>query len=278
VPPAGDDESRPTDAPEPGAESGGRPAVPPLPPPQDLPAPPPPPGPPGAAHPAPPPPAEPGPADTQEITPATSVPAAPLWTPPPWTGPQPPTVPPGTYDWATTQPVPPPGAPHWGPPAPLGVPPYPAYPVPKRRRRGLLITAIVLAGVLVLCGGGGLAGYLVLRDVDTGEGAAEPVAAVESFLDAVYVKQNATAAATLICGEARDLGALQDKVDEVQRYARTYPNPRYKWDPPKVEQQDAEKALVSTRLTVLTADDRSTAEQLRFTVVHKTGWWVCDIG
>jgi hypothetical protein len=305
VPPAGDDESRPTDAPEPGDASGGRPAVPPPPPPQDLPAPPPPqdlpappppPVPPGAAHPAPslpepapaaptppappseapapPPAAEPGPAETQEITPAAGVPAAPLWTPPPWTGPQPPTVPPGTHDWATTQQQAPP---QWGPPAP-GVPPYPAFPAPKRRRRGLLITAIVLAGVLLLCGGGGLAGYLVLRDVDTGEGAAEPVAAVESFLDAVYVKQNATAAATLVCGEARDVGALQDKVDEIQRNARTYPNPRYKWDPPKVEQQDAEKALVSTRLTVLTADDRSTAEQLRFTVVHKTGWWVCDVG
>ncbi|MEV4623431.1 hypothetical protein AB0J74_32585 [Asanoa sp. NPDC049573] len=213
----------------------------------------------------------PGPADTQEITPATTVPSAPLWTPPPWTsGPRQPTVPPATHDWATTtQPVPPP--PSWGPPVPPN-------PVRKPRRRGLLITVIVLAGVLVLGCGGGLVGYLALRDVDTGEGAAEPVAAVESFLDAVYVKQNATAANALVCSDARDQGALQDKVDEIKRYARTYPNPRYKWDPPKVEQQDAEKATVSTRLTVLTADDRSTAEQLRFTVVHKTGWWVCDVG
>ncbi|REF96558.1 hypothetical protein DFJ67_2544 [Asanoa ferruginea] len=291
MPPAGD--SRPTDAPEPGDDSGARPAVPPPPPPQEAPAPPPPPGPPSAPHPPerapavaipaeapseapapPPPPAEPGPDQTQEITPATSAPPTPLWTPPPWTGPQSPTVPPAATDWATAQPAPPVGGPQWGP----AVPPYPAFPAPKRRRRGLWITAIVLAGVLLLCGGGGIAGYLVLRDVETGEGAAEPVAAVESFLDAVYVKQNATAAAALVCGDARDVGALQDKVDEIQRYARTYPNPRYKWDPPKVEQQDAEKALVSTRLTVLTADDRSTAEQLRFTVVHTTGWWVCDVG
>jgi hypothetical protein len=45
-----------------------------------------------------------------------------------------------------------------------------------------------------------------------------------------------------------------------------------------VEQQDADKAVVSTTLTVLTADDRSAEQQLRFTLVHKTGWWVCDVG
>jgi len=135
----------------------------------------------------------------------------------------------------------------------------------------------VLAAVL-LCGGGGLATFLLLRDTETGEGAAEPVAAVESFLDAVYVDQNAAAAAGLLCGAARDQRAVQDKIDEVQRYARTYPSPRYRWDPPKVEQQDAEKAIISTRLTVLTADDRSAEVQLRFTVVHQTGWWVCDVG
>jgi hypothetical protein len=141
-----------------------------------------------------------------------------------------------------------------------------------------VITAIVLAAVLVLCGGGGVAAYLLLRQVETGEGAAEPVAAVVSFLDAVYVDQNAPAAAAMVCGEARDLGAIQEKVDEIRRYGQTYANTRYKWDPPKVEQQDAEKAVVSTRLSVLTGDDRSAEEQLRFTVVHKTGWWVCDVG
>ncbi|GIF77121.1 hypothetical protein Asi02nite_66390 [Asanoa siamensis] len=157
------------------------------------------------------------------------------------------------------------------------VPPTAYPPPPKPRRRGLLITAIALAALL-LCGGGGVTAFLVLRDGETGEGAAEPVAAVESFLDAVYVDQNAAAAAALVCSDARDQRVLQDKIEEVQRYARTYPSPRYRWDPPKVEQQDATRAVVSTRLTVLTADDRSAAQQLRFTLVQQTGWWVCDVG
>jgi len=194
--------------------------------------------------------------------------------------PAPPTVPPGTQEWAT-------GAPPWdapaqnpGPPAPpwTAVPPHPAPAPTQRRGRGPLVAAIVLAIVLLCGGGGGLAAFLLLRDTETGEGAAEPVAAVEGFLDAVYVDQNAAAATAFLCGAARDQSAVQDKIDEVQQYARTYPSPRYRWDPPKVEQQDADKAVVSTRLTVLTADDRSAEEQLRFTLVHKTGWWVCDVG
>ncbi|SDZ66483.1 hypothetical protein SAMN05421684_8203 [Asanoa ishikariensis] len=158
------------------------------------------------------------------------------------------------------------------------VPPHPAPAPAKRRSRGPLVAAIVLAVVLLCGGGGGLAAFLLLRDTETGEGAAEPVAAVEGFLDAVYVDQNAAATTGLLCGEARNQSAVQDKIDEVQRYARTYPSPRYRWDPPKVEQQDADKAIVSTKLTVLTADDRSAEQQLRFTLVHKTGWWVCDVG
>ncbi|SNT64932.1 hypothetical protein SAMN05421812_11919 [Asanoa hainanensis] len=190
--------------------------------------------------------------------------------------PTPPTVPPGTQEWATgTAPT---EAPYAEPVPWAAVPPHPAPPPTQRRGRGPLVAAIVLAIVLLCGGGGGLAAFLLLRDTETGEGAAEPVAAVEGFLDAVYVDQNAAAATALLCGEARDQSAVQDKIDEVQQYARTYPSPRYRWDPPKVEQQDADKAVVSTRLTVLTADDRSAEEQLRFTLVHKTGWWVCDVG
>jgi len=141
-----------------------------------------------------------------------------------------------------------------------------------------VITAIVLAAVFVLCGGGGLAAFFLLRGVDTAEGAAEPGAAVESFLNAVYVDQDAAAASAMVCSDARDLAAIEKKVDEVRQAAQTYESPRYKWDRPAVEQQDAEKAIVSTKLTMLTADDRSAEQQLRFTVVHETGWWVCEVG
>jgi len=144
----------------------------------------------------------------------------------------------------------------------------------------LLIAVITLAVVFVLCAAGaGVAAFLLLREPDEGGGAAEPVAAVESFLNAVYVEQDAAAATALVCGEARDDGqAMAAKVDEVRRAAQTYTEPRYRWDPPKVESQTPERAIVATTVTLLTGDDRSAEQQLRFTVVHKTGWWVCEVG
>jgi hypothetical protein len=187
-------------------------------------------------------------------------------------------VPPGAQDLTT---APPNAAPPWTPVPPLQDPgpPHSYGPgaAPSRVSTKKIVLLIALA-VVVLCSGGGLAAFLVTRDTETGEGAAEPVAAVESFLKAIYVDQNAGAAAALVCRDAREQRPIQDKIDEVKRYARTYPSPRYRWDPPKVEQQNADQAVVSTRLTVLTADDRSAEQQLRFTLVHQTGWWVCDVG
>ncbi len=169
-----------------------------------------------------------------------------------------------------------------GYPVPPGYPPYdptlaqsPAP--PPRRRRPLLIVSLVLGVVLLLCGGGGLTAFLLLRD-GGGEGAPDPVNAVDNFLRAVYLEQDAGKAATMVCPAARDKTKINKKVDEVRGYARQYPNPRFRWTPPALTSQADQRAVVTTRLTMITGDERFAEQQLSLTVVEKTGWWVCDVG
>jgi hypothetical protein len=165
------------------------------------------------------------------------------------------------------------------PTQPPGYPPagYPPTGEPPRKRRGVIIASIALAVVLVLCGGGGTAAFFLLRNSESGEGAAEPVAAVEAFLTAVYTDKDAAKAASLVCAEARNEAELKKKVGEVDSYSKTYKSPRFKWTPPKVDNQNTERAIVSTKLTMTTADEKTADEQLRFTVIQKTGWWVCEV-
>jgi len=148
---------------------------------------------------------------------------------------------------------------------------------PAKRRRGLLITSLVLAVMLLLCGGGGLAVFLVITNLDTGEGAAEPVAAVDDFLRAVYTDRNVPAAAGLVCREARDEAGLIDRIEEIEGYSTTYRNPRFQWNVPIIDEQNDERAIVSVHLTMVTEDEKSTEQDLTFVVVQKTGWFVCDI-
>lgn len=163
------------------------------------------------------------------------------------------------------------------PAAPPGFPPAPGTAHPQRRR-GLLVTSIVLAVVLVLCGGGGLATFLLLRNAENGEGAADPVAAVDRFMTAVYSHQDTGEAAGLVCSEARDEERIARKVAEVKGYAKTYKNPRFRWDEPTVDDQNDERALVSLTLTMTTGDEKTARQKLNFTVVKKTGWWICEVG
>ncbi len=140
-----------------------------------------------------------------------------------------------------------------------------------------MIASIVLAVVLLLCAIGGVGAFLVLRNVESGEGAAEPVAAVDGFLKAVYSDQDAAKAASLVCGAARDDAAITKKVKEIEGYANTYKTPRFKWDTPKVDEQNTERAIVSVTLTMITGDEKTAEQQMKITVVEKTGWWVCDV-
>ncbi|MGW3792998.1 Rv0361 family membrane protein [Micromonospora arida] len=171
-----------------------------------------------------------------------------------------------------------PGAPNPSsiPAAPPAYPPYQGTAEPKKKR-GLLIAAIALVVIMVLCVGGGVVAFLTLRDAETGEGAKEPAVAVDEFLTAVYKDRDATKAAGRVCAASRDDDKIAAKVAEVEKYASTYQNPRFRWTTPKVDNQTGERATVSTRLTMTTADEKVADQELRFTVVQKTGWWVCEV-
>ncbi|MBE1486466.1 hypothetical protein H4W31_002104 [Plantactinospora soyae] len=208
---------------------------------------------------------------------------------------------PSTSPWAAptatgdaTAPVPPApptdettplGQPGWPPagqfpPGTLPVPPgtVPAGPVAvPKKRRGLLFAAIALAATLLLCVGGGVSAYLLLRNADRGEGAAEPAAAVEGFLEAVYTHRDPGRVASLTCPAARDEDKIAAKVEELADQLKAYDTPRFRWTEPRVDEQDAERALVSTTLTMATGDERTIDQRLGFIVVEENGWWVCDV-
>ncbi|MFU8852705.1 hypothetical protein ACNAW0_17215 [Micromonospora sp. SL1-18] len=186
--------------------------------------------------------------------------------------------------------IPPAGA--FAPPPTSGHPPYPnpaapypnpaaPYPNPNpaapKQRRGLLIASIVLAAAILLCGGGGTAAFLTLRQAEEGQGAKEPAVAVDGFLAAVYRDQDAEKAATFVCSAARDDKKIADKVAEVRKYATQYRNPRFRWTTPKVDNRTGDRATVTTKVTMTTADEKVADQELRFTVVQKTGWWVCEV-
>ncbi|MFF0150751.1 hypothetical protein [Micromonospora sp. NPDC005203] len=240
------------------------------------------------------PPAQPEPTDQPGVStaPAPAAPAAPsgqlaLPAPPaPAALPAAPTIPvqqafpapTGGAQAAGTPAAAPPGTsgPSTIPPPPPAYPPYAGTAAPKKKR-GLLIAAITLVVIMVLCVGGGVLAFLTLRNTETGEGAKEPAVAVDEFLTAVYKDRDATKAATRVCAASRDDGKIAAKVAEVQKYASEYQNPRFRWTTPKVDNQTGDRATVSTRVTMTTADEKVADQDLRFTVVQKTGWWVCEV-
>ena len=164
------------------------------------------------------------------------------------------------------------------PPTPPAYPPPPGPPVgePTKRRGGLLVS-LALAVLILFCGTGGTVAFLLLRNSESGEGAPEPVAAVDAFMTAIYSEQNPEKAASVVCAAARDKEKIKDKVLEVRNYSQKYDNPRFHWTDPRIDDQNSDRAIVSTKLTMTTADEKIADQQLRFTVVQKTGWWVCEV-
>ena len=100
---------------------------------------------------------------------------------------------------------------------------------------------------------------------------------MDAFLKAVYTDRDAGRAASLTCPQARDEDKIAAKVEEVADQIRTHDTPRFRWTQPKIDEQDTERALVSTTLTMTTGDERTVDQRLGFIVVEQDGWWVCDV-
>ena len=139
-----------------------------------------------------------------------------------------------------------------------------------------MITSIVLVFLVILGGGAATAGYFLTRNQD-GTGKITPQAAVEDFLQAIYVDQNPTKAAAVVCKTARDPKKLAAKVDEIRRQDSQYDSPRYSWGSPSTEQSGPDRAVLSTTVTLATADVQQSTQKLRFTLIRSSGWFVCDV-
>ncbi|GAB3967475.1 hypothetical protein GCM10027615_17000 [Plantactinospora veratri] len=104
---------------------------------------------------------------------------------------------------------------------------------PTRKRRGLVIASIALAVTLLLCLLGGVTAFLVLRGAERGEGATDPVVAVDEFLTAVYSERDADRASSLVCSAARDGEKIAAKIEEVAEAAGRYDTARFRWATPR---------------------------------------------
>jgi hypothetical protein len=144
------------------------------------------------------------------------------------------------------------------------------------RRRSTLFLSMAFVATLALCGGGAVSAFYLLRDADN-PGSADPVTAVNRFLTAVYTQQDASAARDLVCSKSRDEAKLAARVEQISSYADGYEGPAFRWDEPAVAEEDREQARVDVRVMMSTEDEKVASQDLRFTVVRKTGWLVCEV-
>jgi hypothetical protein len=183
------------------------------------------------------------------------------------------TEPPESPAWGYPPVTETPAEPIWsGPQQPWQVPPSPA----AKGKRGALWVSLALTATLMLCAGGAVSAYFLLRDADN-PGSPDPATAVNRFLTAVYTQQDATAADNLVCREARDQTRLTNRVNEIKNYSDQYQDPVYRWDEPAVSPAGDDRARVSVEVTMSTGDEKTAKQDLEFTVIRKTGWLVCEV-
>ncbi len=154
-----------------------------------------------------------------------------------------------------------------------------AGPPAERRdsnRRSTVYLTLAFAATLLLCGGGAVSAYLLVRDSETG-GAPDPATAVNRFLTAVYTQQDPTAARDLVCGKSRDESKLATRVQQISAYAHAHDGAVFRWDEPVLARGNEEKAELTVRVVMSTADERTAAQSLEVTVIRKTGWLVCEV-
>ena len=157
---------------------------------------------------------------------------------------------------------------------PSQVPPVTA--TARGGRRKLWISMAALTATLLLCGGGTISAYLLLRTADSA-GSPDPATAVNRFLTTVYTQRDATAADEQVCRQAQDKAKLTDRIEQIKTYSAGYQEPVYRWEQPTVANSGEDRALVTVQLTMLTSDEKAARQQLEFTVIRRTGWKVCEV-
>lgn len=202
--------------------------------------------------------------------------------------PRSPAPPPG--DAARSAPLPGPTTAAAPPPAPADAPAPPApggdapagaptggVPVPGRRLGRTAVLVTVATAGLLLCGGGALTYWLVTRE-PVGEGAADPVAATEQFLRAVYQERDAGLAAEVTCPQVEDRGAVAARITEITETLGRHGRAAVSWSAPQVAAgATPERAELAVTLTVTTSDEREARQGLRVTTVRDGAWYVCEV-
>jgi hypothetical protein len=129
--------------------------------------------------------------------------------------------------------------------------------------------------VLLLAGGLG-ALYLTHRNPD-GVGKSSPTAAAQDFLQAVYVDRDPTKAAQLVCAAARDKKKITAKINEIKQQSQQYDQPEYSWPDLSTVSSTKDRAVVTTTVTLVTANVQKATERLTLIMTHSNGWFVCDV-
>jgi hypothetical protein len=120
--------------------------------------------------------------------------------------------------------------------------------------------------------------FFLLRDADPqAKGAADPKAAASAFMDAFYRDKDVDKAAKAVCTDARDREAIQRQIDTIKKLSDTYNQPTFAWETPTVSGQTADRATVTISLTMTTADEKVSKQELALTAINDQGWWVCEV-
>jgi flagellar basal body-associated protein FliL len=147
---------------------------------------------------------------------------------------------------------------------------------PKKKHKGLIITAVVLGVLLVLCLVGAAGAFFLLNN-NEGKGPATAKDAAQGFLTAIYKDGNATAAEKLVCKEARDAKEIGDKVKQIKDQGAKLNSPSYTWDSIKIANETATQADTTVVVKLSTSDEKVSEQTLKLVLVKRDGWFVCDV-
>jgi flagellar basal body-associated protein FliL len=175
----------------------------------------------------------------------------------------------------SAQPYPTSAAPYSSAPGYPGAPGYPPQ-APPKKGKGLMITGIVLGVLLLLCGGGGVAAYVLTKNTE-GTGATSAKEATQTFLDAIYKKGDAAAAEKLVCEAARDRKAIDEKIKQVKDEKAKLKSPNFTWETPKLSNETATEATATVTVKLTTTDEKMSEQALKLILVKHDGWFVCEV-
>jgi hypothetical protein len=135
---------------------------------------------------------------------------------------------------------------------------------------------IVFVMVLTLCLGGAATSFFVLQRLEP-RGSAAPETALEGFLQAVFVQQDANRVADFVCAENGDDRELARLVFEVRAFSTRYASATTRWTYPDVRRTGNRDASADVTLTVTSDGQRVSEKRVRLLLVDRHGWWVCEV-